>query len=85
MAVWRRVACWISEATRAQAHVRRSPAPTRTQVHTHACVLTHARAQKCVISITFHGKECFPERAPVLRYACIACLVTLIFRVTTCK
>ena len=47
MTVWRRVAFWISKATRAQAHARacapthvhfrtHPPAPTRTHTHTQA-------------------------------------------------
>ena len=46
MAIWRRVACWISMATRAQAHARTlapthilvrttTHSPTRAHVHTH--------------------------------------------------
>ena len=38
MAIWRRAACWISKATRA--NTARSLAPTPTHTHSH----THARA-----------------------------------------
>jgi hypothetical protein len=43
MTIWRRVACWISKTTRAQAHARaRAPTsihtlPTRTHTHTEIC------------------------------------------------
>ena len=49
IAVWRRIACWISKATRAQAHDR-ARTPTQT--------LAHARhAQKYVILIAFPGQQ----------------------------
>ena len=37
MTIWRRVACWIIEATRAQAHgcARAPPPPTRARSRTH--------------------------------------------------
>jgi hypothetical protein len=36
MAMWRRFACWISKATRAQAHASaREPKSTCTSTHTH--------------------------------------------------
>jgi hypothetical protein len=38
MTVWRRVACWISKPTRAQAHASdRAPTPTSTHTHTEVC------------------------------------------------
>ena len=51
MAIWRRVACWISNATRAQAQI---PAP----IHPH----TH----KYVILTAFSRQQWFPERASTL-------------------
>jgi hypothetical protein len=65
--IWRmRVACWINEASRTKAHAR-APTSTRTHAHTHA--------QKYVILIAFTWQQWFRERASVLRYTYIACLV----------
>ena len=45
MAIWRRVACWIIKATRAQAHASaRAPTP----IHTLAQARMHAHTQKYV-------------------------------------
>ena len=41
IAVWRRVVCWISKATRAQSHAN-SRAPTSTP-HTHERTRAHTR------------------------------------------
>ena len=62
------VACWISKATRAQAHARAS-APTRTR--------THTRTQNYVILIAVPRQLRFRERASVLRYTYIACLLVI--------
>ena len=64
MTIWRRVACWISKATHAQTHA-------------HVYIYTHARThtQKYVILITFPQQQWFRERASVLCYTYIACLV----------
>ena len=56
-----RVACWISMATHAQAHVR---APC-----------THTYTQKCVILIAFPLQQWSHVRTSVLSYTYIACLV----------
>ena len=56
MAIWRWVACWISKAIRAEAHVRaRAPTPTHMDARTHTIALTRVRThtQKCVILIAF--------------------------------
>ena len=54
--IWRmRVACWISKATRAQAHARaRAP----THIHTRMHSPTRAHAQKYVTPL-FHGNSGF--------------------------
>ena len=72
MAIWRRVACSISEATHAQAHASgRSP--------THTCSrerpLTHARTQIYVILTDFPRQQWLRGSVSVLRYTHIACLV----------
>ena len=51
MATWRRVACWISRATRAQAHAYPH--------HTHA--RTHTHTQKYVILNAFPRQQLFRE------------------------
>ena len=68
MTIWRRVACWISKATLAQAHAR-SSAPTHARMHTHAPTQKHVRL------IAFPRQQWFRERASVLRYTYIACLL----------
>ena len=58
MTIWRRTACWISKATRAQTHTRaRAPTPTDARTHT----------QKYVILIAFQRQQWFRERALLLR------------------
>jgi hypothetical protein len=63
--IWRRVACWISKATRTQAHARAySPTPMHTDQY--------------VIIISFAQQQWFRERASLLRHTYIVCLsVTL--------
>ena len=65
IAIWLRVACWISKTTRAQAHAR-SRAPTiphslkhavthaRTRPHTH----THTHTYLSYL-LLFHGNSCY--------------------------
>ena len=56
MAIWLRVACWISNATGAQAHASaRAPTatPTHARTHTHALANTHTHTQKYVILLAF--------------------------------
>jgi hypothetical protein len=60
-----RVACWISKATRAQAQARTS-ASMHARTHTE---------REYVILTAFAQQQLFRERASMLRYACIACLV----------
>ena len=63
MAIWRRIACCISKATRAQANASaRAPTPTHTQ--------------KYVILVAFpQQQQRFRERASLLRYTCTASFV----------
>jgi hypothetical protein len=65
MTRWRRVACWISKATCAQAY---TCAYASTPTHTYA--RTHAR--RMVIVIAFPRHQWFCECASVLRYTYIA-------------
>ena len=72
--------CWIIKVTRAPAHViARLPTTTHTHIPTRARALisTHLRTytQKYVILIGFPRKQWLRERASVLRYMYIACLV----------
>ena len=67
MATWRRVACWISKATRAQAHVSvRSPTPTHPHPHTHA----HTHTHKYIRLMLFHANIGFVN-APQYSVACL--------------
>ena len=59
MTVWRRVTCWISKDTRAQAHAR-TRAPTATHTHTNIkyLFLLHGssgfvNAPQCYVKHTF--------------------------------
>ena len=64
MTIWRRVACWMSKATRAQAHTSASKFPPPPYTHTEYVILN-----------AFPPQQLFRERASMLRYAYIACLV----------
>ena len=64
MAIWRRVARWISKATRAYAHARaHAPTHTHTGAHEHAltraCAVTHIRTHKQVILIGIPRQQWF--------------------------
>jgi hypothetical protein len=74
MAMYRRVVCWISKATRAQAHVRsRSPTHTHTHIHKHAHKHLRARARKHTHTQKICNMYCFStaklirESASILR------------------
>jgi hypothetical protein len=66
MTIWLLVACWISKATRAQAHAR-----TRATTHARA----HAHTEICNTYSFSTAKKWFRERATMLRCAYIAFLV----------
>ena len=74
-----RVACWIIRVTRTQAHARalhpcsHTHGRTRARAHKH----THTHTQKNVILIAFTRQQRCLERASMLRYTYIACLVIL--------
>ena len=59
LTVWRRLKCWISKATRLQAHARTPPPHT----------------DQYVILIAFPQQQLLRERASLLRYTYIACIV----------
>ena len=64
MAIWRRVACWISQATRAQAHASACAITlthTHTRKHAHAYIPAHRHSQKYVI-LLFHASQCYVIR-----------------------
>ena len=67
MALWRQVACWISNATRAQANARARAPPTHTPAR--------ARAQKYVLSIVFPRQQWFRESDSLLRCKYIAAVL----------
>jgi hypothetical protein len=72
MTIWRRVAWSISEATHAQTHAS-ARAPTHTCSRERP--LAHARTQIYVILTDFPQQQWFRERASLLRYTHIACVV----------
>jgi hypothetical protein len=51
--------------------------PTRSDTHVHARTRKHVHTGQYVILIAFPHQQWFRERAPVLRYTYIACLVNL--------
>ena len=57
MTIWRRVATWISKATRAQAHAR-ARGPTHT--YTYACTRMHFRAHTQTHTLTHVCNPAFP-------------------------
>jgi hypothetical protein len=77
MAIWRRVACWISKATHAQ--TRRACAPTHKRAGARMHTYTHTHTQKFVI-LLFPRQQWFRKRASVLRYTYIVCLVLYIIQ-----
>jgi hypothetical protein len=64
-----RVACWISKATCTHAHAR-----AHASEHTHAFARAYAHTQLCNI-YSFSTTTIIRERASLLRYTYIACLV----------
>jgi hypothetical protein len=76
MIIWRRVACWISKATRTQAYVR-ARASSSSNAHTYTPAQTHIYAHKYVILIVFPRNRFFRKRASMLRYTYIASLVKI--------
>ena len=89
------VAWWISKATHVQAHAQartHTPAPTHmhTRTLTHARAHTHIRARAHThththteicnkLHISYPQQQWFRERASVLRYMYIACLLRVSF------
>ena len=80
MAIWRRVACWISKATRAQAQpTARAPTHARTNAHAR----TREHTEKYVRLTAFLRQQCFRERATTLRYTYIEIIIFFLFRLDT--
>jgi hypothetical protein len=63
-----RLACWIRKVT--SVHVN-----AHAHVHTYAHAPTYSHTQKYVLLVSFPQQKWFRERAKVLRYTYIACLV----------
>ena len=69
--IWRHVACWISKATRTQAHSH-ARAPTSTPTHPHALTYMHAFAyayKNISYLLLFYGNNGFvnPPHCYVIR------------------
>jgi hypothetical protein len=80
MAIYRRIACWVNTATRAQTHASTcAPTPTRTHSSTYAPSLpphTHTHTETGICNIYyFPRQQWFRERVSVLRYTYISCLL----------
>ena len=71
MAIWRRVACWISKATRAQAHARSYTPPPH--IHTQE----RTRTQKHETLIGIPRRQRFRECASMLRFTQNVCLFVM--------
>ena len=67
MTIWRRVACWISKATRAQAQAS-ACAPTPTRTHSRTRKHTHTHTQIYAILMAFPRQQWFRECACVTAY-----------------
>jgi hypothetical protein len=62
----------------ARLHARmRMHTPTCSGTHMHARTRKHAHTDQCVMHIAFPQQQWFRERASMLRYTYIACLVNL--------
>jgi hypothetical protein len=66
-------ACWVSKATRPCVYVQ---AHTNSKLAAHPHARIHTHTQKFVILIAFAQQQWFRERASVLRYTSVACLVS---------
>jgi hypothetical protein len=75
MTIWRRVACWLSKATRSQAHAH-APAPTSSHAlaHTRALV-THIHTHTYVLLTAFPWQQWFRKRSSILRYTYMTSIV----------
>ena len=74
--IWgKHFACWICKATRAYAEGV-CHAPGHTRKHTHARTHVHTHKEKYVTLTAFLLQQWLRERASVLRYTYIACLVS---------
>ena len=71
MTIWRRVACWISKATYAQAHAS-------ARALTLSLSVTHKHKPKYVILIALPLQQWFRKSASLLRYTCIASVLELV-------
>ena len=72
---------YASHAGLARLHARmRMHTPTRPGTHMHARTRKHAHTDQYVILIAFPQPQWFRERASMLRYTYIVCLVTFIWR-----
>ena len=72
MTTWRRVSCWISKCTRAQARALAPPPTPKHRNHARAHTHTH------VILTGFPWQQWLRERALILHYTYIACIVHLL-------
>jgi hypothetical protein len=65
MTIWLSVACWISKATRTQAHARiPTPTPTHTHTHTRTHTHTHTRPHTRMHARTHHHPHPPPPTPP---------------------
>ena len=71
--MWRmRVACWISNALDAHAHINaHAPGHAHTRKHSP----THANTRKETSNTAFERQQMLHKRATMLRYTYIACFV----------
>ena len=73
--IWRRITCWISKATRAEAHASaHAPTPTNTHAHAHAHA-ANAHTETCNTSC-LPRQQWFRERVSMLTWYvdCLFCV-----------
>jgi hypothetical protein len=76
MTIFWRVACWISETTRAQAQARAcGPTHKHVRMHMHASTRAHIHTRKCVITIAFSRQNWYLKHASILHYTYIVSFV----------
>ena len=82
--IWRRVACWVSKATRAQAHVRaRATTFIHIRMHTHAPPRAHTHREICSNCCFFTAT--MVSRTRLIVTLCVHCLSCWTLNVVMCK
>ena len=74
--IWRIcIACWMKKSLHERKHVHTHMPRVCAREHTHTHTHTHTHMEKYVILIAFPWQQWCRERASMLRYKYIGCLV----------